>query len=452
VLENSKIEFKSSFTDAVIETITAFANTKGGKVYVGICDDGTFNTNFIIGKESIAKWQNDIKLKTQPSVIPDFDIEIMDGNEVLVISVSEFPVKPIAFKGRYYKRNQNSNHLLTALEIADLSIRSLQLSWDSYPSVHSWDELDEKKISRFIDRVNSSGRFRLEGSPLECLQKLKMVSNTNCITNAAYLLFAKEDIDYSIHLGRFKTESLIIDDKLIKASLFDAVEAVIKYIVAQLKVAFEITGETTQRTEIFEYPLPAIREMVLNAIVHRDYMSPIDVQIKLFDKKIVLFNPGTLYGDLTPNDLRSNNYHANARNRLIAEAFYLTGDIEKYGSGFRRIFKEIATYPTMELYCDNIPNGFEVALSYVSQKVNTKVTDKVTDRVTDRVTDHLTANQRAIIELLLKNNRQSLSELAFEIKISKRKIIDNINKLKEFEIVERIGNNKSGYWKINKVL
>lgn len=453
--ENSRIEYKSSFSDTVIETVTAFANTKGGKVYVGICDDGTFNSNFTIGKESIAKWQNEIKLKTQPSVIPDFDIEKLNGNDVLVISVSEFPVKPIAFKGRYYKRNQNANHLLTAIEITDLSIRSLQLSWDSYPSPHTWDELDEKKIIKFIDRVNLSGRFHLEGTPLECLQKLKMVSNTNSITNAAYLLFAKEDIDYAIHLGRFKTESLILDDKLIKVSLFDAVDMTMKYIISQLKVAFEITGETSQRNEIFEYPLPALREMVLNAIVHRDYMSPIDVQIKLYDKKIVFFNPGTLYGDLTPEDLRSNNYHANTRNRLIAEAFYLTGDIEKYGSGYRRIFNEIATYPSMELFCDNVPNGFEVVLSYTSQKENTKVTDKVTDRVTDKVTDKvtdlLTANQRAIIEYLVQNNRLSLSELAIEIKISKRKIITNINKLKELKLVERVGNNKTGYWKINSI-
>ena len=94
-------------------------------------------------------------------------------------------------------------------------------------------------------------------------------------------------------------------------------------------MAFEITGMPTQRTEIFEYPLPALREIVLNAIIHRDYMSPIDIQIKIFDNKITFYNPGTLYGNLTGDELKKDNYQANARNKLIAEAFYLTGDIEK---------------------------------------------------------------------------------------------------------------------------
>lgn len=65
-----------------------------------------------------------------------------------------------------------------------------------------------------------------------------------------------------------------------------------RYIIGQIKVAFEITGITTQRTEIFEYPIPALRELVLNAIIHRDYTSPTDIQIKILDQGITFFNPG----------------------------------------------------------------------------------------------------------------------------------------------------------------
>src|SRR5690554_824813 len=99
-----------------------------------------------------------------------------------------------------------------------------------------------------------------------------------------------------------------------------------QFIIGHLKVAFEITGRTTQRNEIFEYPPLALRELILNAIVHRDYLSPTDIQIKIFDKSISVFNPGMLYGGLQIEDLQKDNYQARTRNKLIAEAFYLTGE------------------------------------------------------------------------------------------------------------------------------
>lgn len=149
---------------------------------------------------------------------------------------------------------------------------------------------------------------------------------------------------YNIHIGRFKTPSTIIDDRMIRATLFDAVEECMKYILSHMKVAFEFTGEI-QRNEIFEYPLSAIRELVLNAVVHRDYTSPGDIQIKIFDKSVTFFNPGTLYDGLTVEQLKKDHYQSRIRNMLIAEAFYLTKVIEKYGSGYVRVRNEIAKYP-----------------------------------------------------------------------------------------------------------
>lgn len=122
---------------------------------------------------------------------------------------------------------------------------------------------------------------------------------------------------------------------MIRTTLYDAVEEVMLYILSHIKVAFEFTGEL-ERTENFEYPKSALRELVLNAIVHRDYLSPVDTQIKIFDQSITIFNPGKLYGDITIDQLKTDNYQSRTRNKLIAEAFYLTKDIEKYGSGYNK--------------------------------------------------------------------------------------------------------------------
>lgn len=221
---------------------------------------------------------------------------------------------------------------------------------------------------------------------------------------------------------------------------------------------------------------------MLNAIIHRDYMSPIDVQIKIFDQKITFFNPGSLFGKLSVAQLKKDNYQAYTRNKLIAEAFYLTGDIEKYGSGFVRIREEIKAYPTMKFDFEEVPNGFLVTLHYTQQKslfaanklnvpdnVTENVTNKVTDRVTENVTKNVTENVpdnapdnvpknvpdnvpekrlHLIIQLIKKDTSISMLELSKKIGVTHKTIKRDIEKLKIQGVLKRIGPAKGGYWKI----
>ena len=144
----------------------------------------------------------------------------------------------------------------------------------------------------------------------------------------------------NIRVGRFKDDITIIDDRQITNTLFEAVDETMKFIKTYMMVAYEFHGEI-QRVEKWDYPLNALREAVLNAVVHRDYAQPSDIQIKIYDDKIVIASPGKLYGDMTIEKLQNRNYQSSLRNKLIAEAFYLTGNIEKYGSGFIRIENEL---------------------------------------------------------------------------------------------------------------
>ena len=100
--ENLNTEFKSSFNDEVIETLVAFANTNGGKVLVGVDNKGMPIKKFMIGDETVQQWINEIKTKTQPSLIPDSTIIDRVGGKVVELSVKEFPVRPVSFRGRYY--------------------------------------------------------------------------------------------------------------------------------------------------------------------------------------------------------------------------------------------------------------------------------------------------------------------------------------------------------------
>ena len=162
--ENERTEFKSSFQSEVIETLVAFANTSGGTVYIGI-DDARQLKGVDLGKETIQKWMNEIKIKTQPAIIPTIQVHTIDSIQFVTIEVQEFPVKPLSFKGRYYKRVANSNHQLSALEITEMNLKSLQLSWDSYVKPErNLDDLEELKIQKFIHQVNLSSRFQLSGN------------------------------------------------------------------------------------------------------------------------------------------------------------------------------------------------------------------------------------------------------------------------------------------------
>lgn len=312
-------------------------------------------------------------MKTEPSLLIDAALDKCDGKNIVVLSVPEYPVKPISMQGRYFKRINTANHLLSASEIVNISLQSLQMSWDSFPAYgKTIKDLNINSIRSFIKKVNDNGRLKLSGDNwIENLRKLKLV-NEDSPTNAAYILFGKGNIGYNVHVGRFKTPSYIIDDKMMNGNLFTVVEETMRYLLSQIKVAYEITGKTTQRTEIFEYPLPALREIVLNTIIHRDYTSPMDVQIKIFDNQITFFSPGELYGKQTVKALKTDNYQAYTRNKLIAEAFYLTGDIEKYGTGYTRIRSEISSYPTMRFDFEERPSAWFVTIGYDVQKTSEK--------------------------------------------------------------------------------
>jgi ATP-dependent DNA helicase RecG len=455
--ENTYIEFKSSFNDGVIETLSAFANTKGGKVLVGLDDKGMPVKNFSVGDETIQKWINEIKIKTQPSIIADAELKKIKGKTVVELSIQEFPVKPIAFKSRFYKRVNNSNQILNATEISNLYMQSLQVSWDSYAYRNaSFTDLSTVKIKAFIKKVNDGGRFILPTKPQEALLKLKLI-NQNEVSQAAMILFSKENLRYNVHVGRFKTPSLIIDDKLISGNLFDVLNESMQFIMSHLKVAFQINGNTTQRTEIFEYPIPAIRELLVNSLIHRDYSSSSDVQIKIYDQKISFFNPGNLFGNIELKDLKGDSYASQTRNKLIAEAFYLTKDIEKYGSGFSRIRNEISDYPTMKFEYTEQGNGFYTELAYTEQKktstglVSKKEPKKIKRNVTDNVTDNVTENRLlTIIDLIKKDMAISTESIATSLKITRRTVARDIEKLKEKGVLIRIGHDKGGHWKIIK--
>lgn len=432
-----------------METAVAFANTRGGTILIGVSDDGDV-VGTTCGAESLQVWANEIKQNTSPSIIPTIETVRLKNKCVAAVHVDEFPVKPVAFKDRYYKRVANSNHRMTLTEMANMHLQSLQLSWDAYSDERTTlQQLSREKISRFLKRVKQGGRFKAEGEQSAVLEKLGYLKD-GVPTHAARLLFGKNDPPYSLHIGRFKTPSTIIDDRMIRGTLFEAAEEAMQFIISHLKVAFEITGKI-ERNEIFEYPVSALRELLLNAVVHRDYTSPTDIQIKIFDNAISFFNPGKLYGGLTIEELKTDSYQSRTRNKLIAEAFYLTHDIEKYGSGYLRVRREIADYPTMTFSYRESGDGYLARLEYSEQRIETSRADSPKSSQKSSQKGSQKSSQKSsqkILEAVAENPHITIAQLSDRCGIGPRAVQKNINVLRDQGLLRRVGPDKGGHWDV----
>lgn len=338
--ESENLEFKENFDKETIETAVAFANTKGGVLLVGISDKDEVK-GVQIGKETMNDWANQISQSTEPRIIPEIEQGEIEGKSVVIIRIKEFPIKPISVRGRCFRRVGTSNRMMTPQEIAEMHLHSTGTSWDAFPAGDkTLEDIDLKKVERYIREANATGRRKIEESPVEVLEKLELVKDGKA-TWAAILTFGKEPqrplLQSAVHCGRFRLDkTLIIDDLMVETNLIDQVDEAMKFVTRHISVRYEFEGKP-RRKEVWEYPLEALREAVINAIVHRDYTAPSNVQVEIYDDRIDIWNPGRLLPGITIDDLYKKAHKSVIRNKLIAQAFYDIGYIEKYGSGTIKI-------------------------------------------------------------------------------------------------------------------
>ncbi len=441
--EDETLEFKSSFNSEVMESLVAFANTHGGKVIVGI-----HQNNKIIGvkinEESVQNWINEIKGKTAPPLVPDANVITYDKKTIVIFSIQEYPIKPVAFRGKYFKRVVNSNHLMSISEVVNLHLQSFNTSWDFHTNNQfKINNISLDKVQISIDIVNQTG-MPVKDDPLTFLLKNDLIRDGQ-LTNAAYLLFTEKDtVLTTIEMGRFQTDIIIKDSVRTKSDIISQIEEVTGFVKKHINKEIIITDQP-RNTQKWQYPMEAIREIITNMIIHRDYRSSSDSIVKVFDDKIEFYNPGRLPDSISIEDLLSNNYKSTPRNKLIADFCKSLGLIEKYGSGIQRIIEyfKAVNLPAPEFR--NISDGFMVTV-FSSNKLGNKLGDKLGNKLGDKLGD----NQRRILQLIDKNPYITLSKLSRAMGISQTAVENNMKKLKEKEILQRVGTAKNGKWVIIK--
>ncbi len=344
--ESETLEFKESFGDEALETIGAFSNARGGILLIGIKDSREV-VGFQIGSNTLEEIANRIQNVTDPRLQPSFSVVQYKNKNIVSIQIASKIGLPVSVRGCYFRRVSKTNQRMSHEEIMQAMISSSGLSWDACvePSTHL-DDLDPERISRFIADVNKLGRRLIpeQISDIEFLRKLGFLHNGEP-TRAAMLLFGKNPEHYFpsafLKIGRFRSPIHIVDDLEAHGTLIDQLNRAMSWFRDRLATEFAFTGNS-QREVHWEYPLNAIREALINALCHRDYTSAAHSQIRLYDDRLEIWNPGNLPSPLTP-ELLLEEHDSIPRNRKIAEAFFYMGLIERWGSGTLRMAAELET-------------------------------------------------------------------------------------------------------------
>ena len=466
--EKHIIEYKRQWNDEWLKWICGLANADGGTMYIGITDAET-----VWGLQNTKKLMEDIpnKIADKLRIYPDVRLLEQDGKEIIEIEI--LPSQDaVTLDGILYKRVGTTNQIVKGQALKDFYARKMSATWDSkIIRGATLEDIDPEAIKYFLRKGIDKGRLpkdSINASIEKVLKNLEVMTEDNELTIAALLLFGKNPQHYCLNarikIGRFgQSQTALMNQDLIGGDLIRMADRVMEALDAKYLIR-PIHYEGMQRKEPLEIPEDGIREILYNAICHKDYNGP-DSQMRIFDDRITFWNQGTLPSGITPEDLFKP-HDSHPRNRLIANTFYMAGFVEAWGRGFELIsetFKaEGLDVPTLVEEHGGIRIIIKRELFFgiqqggrIDPKTGRLIKADDTKNVTNDDTKKLTDRQRVILEMLsvgdmenvTKNQRVSTTLLAGKFCKDPRTIKRDMKVLQELGLVEHIGPTNGGYWK-----
>lgn len=440
--EGYTLEFKESLNHKEIgKSICAFANSDGGKILLGVTDKGEIKG--ISKNNRLNSEIQTIARNIDPSLIINF--EIIDNIGIIYVPLGKD--KPYLVGGSFYVRQGANSQKLNRNEIIDFLQNANKISFEKQTSSFTFKDIDKSKLNTFLKKANLSRKLPIN----QLLKNLNLLTN-EIPNNACALLFSKKitkfflNADISCVLYQGDTKAVMLDKKVFESDFLSNFENALLFILRNTKTKADIVNLI--RVETPEIPEAALREAILNAMIHRDYFVQGRILIEIYEDKVLILNPGKLLFNLKDFGKLSV-----LRNPILAGCLQRTDLIEKIGSGIKRIKK---LSPSVRFDIDG--DWFFVIFkrknlsieSTVNAPVNASVKDTVKDTAKDTVKDtaRLSLNQIKILTLIKGNGGITIEKLSNDIGINVRNIKKNILKLKKFGLLERIGSDKTGYWKV----
>lgn len=487
--ESKNVEFKVMLpkdSEGYLKTIIAFANTQGGKLIIGI-DDDTRDV-YGIDRDSVFRIMdsisNAVSDSCMPQLIPSIEPYTLDGKTVILVTVAPGPNRPYFLKSKgkengTYIRVGATSRLADSEKIRELEYEGEHISWDELICVgYTVTEAAIKKLCRDMNRYRKDMlRYKESTEKLHQVTRTQLVnwnvikktsdgylaSNAFAILTGKYFRYSKTQC--AVFAGTDRGE--FIDKQEYVGPLYEQVEAAYAFVLRNIRRGAKVEGLV--RRESHELPPSAIREMIINAHCHRNFLDTSCVQVALYDDRLEVTSPGGLCHGLTLEEALSG--RSRQRNRVVAEVFNQIGFIEAWGNGLRDIKKAAKRYQLPEPEFIEMPETFRVNLyrnpSPMHSLQNISETSaehrrniggtsaehrqnigKVLEKRQGADNIELNATQCRIVELLAEDSRMTGAALAKQIGISKRSIESNIQKLKELGVLIRHGSSKGGYWEV----
>jgi ATP-dependent DNA helicase RecG len=360
--ERQNIEWKQSWHDDYLKWVCGFANAIGGTIYIGKNDKGN-----VIELPDYQKLLEDIPNKIRNSMGIICDVQLLEeaGKKFIEIKVNPYSV-PVSLRGRYYYRSGSSKMELTGVELNEFLLKKAGKTWDDVVEESATvKDIDEASVRKFIEDSKDKARMPdTKGlSVFQILEKLQLTEGKK-IKRAALCLFGNNPGKFypnvEVRIGRFGNDATdlrfqeVVEGNLVQ--LLDGVQVQLNNKFLVRPVSFE----GMHRIEKDAYPLAALREMLLNALVHRTYMGS-HTQLRVFDDRLSIWNEGTLPYGLTIDDLKKE-HNSRPRNPKIAKACFMAGYIDTWGRGTLKVIQACKEAGLAEPQIEETNGGISVTL------------------------------------------------------------------------------------------
>lgn len=411
--EGETVEFKTS-PAGIAHDICAFLNTAGGMALIGVDNQGN-----LVGIEGDQRQKiSDLLEGIQPAPKVVINKVIIEDKEIIIIKVPKSD-KLHSIGGRIYIRLAANNRPLSSEEIIEKAAESTALFYDEIPHLEaSRNDINDKKVEQYLNRREMIRGVKIRGSlddNLRLLKIMKLYRKKPVPTNGGLLFFGKDPqryIGYSrVKLIDFQDEDMreYKDQKEFLGTIDAIVEGIEEHWAKNIaKVGGLIVG--FKRHEFFEYPMSALREALVNALIHRNYADPTEVIIFVFPTRMLIKNPGSFPPGVTPQHPEHK-----ARNPLLTQFMYDMGYMEKYGSGIMKIKEDCRNHPLVNVYFHLKAFGTEVEFKKEKELKIDETNQKILD--------------------CLRNGPKRSSELAAFAGISKQSVLTRLQDLLQIGLV-----------------
>jgi len=404
--------------------MVAFANSEGGKIFMGVSDKGEIKGSEISNR--VRSQIQDLANNCDPSII----IDLEEINNILIVDVKEGRNKPYKCSDGFFVRVGSNSQKMKRDEIVQMILSLGNKKFDEI--ITNVKEFDEEVVKSYLKKAGINSL-----ADKNALFSFGVADDKGNLNNSGVLFFTKNPKRYLINAyvtcarynGIDKVE--VIDRKDFEEDLVTQIEQAVEFVKRNTKLSYEIKGLV--RRDIPEYPIEAIREAILNAVMHRDYFEKgANVQIDIFDDRLIVTNIGGLIKPLTKEKLGT---IAVRRNPLIADLFNRIHFVEKMGTGIKRIKEVCKQHGNVKFRAET--NGY-----FIAEFKLIKLTPQVTPQV------ELTELEKKIFAEIKDNPKISRKELSIRLKIGEDTIKEYLDKLKDKKMIKRIGETSAGYWEI----